>query len=422
MEAKPTKYRNVCLFEDTKHSDLKPLSHCRPAFDIRCGIYTPLERTRLFFSGANLSARVRPGFEKLALQCYGLGQAGNEPVELFINASALLGSDIAASIETFQGRDCVFIANGAVAACLCSSDGFRSKVIDAIGSGEIDAVSGSADVMECDVPFLAHAWDAVRHNSTMLHRDAKRFMPGCAADDAVIAPSVEIVDPRKVSIGSRARIGPGVVIDASDGPVIIEDDAVVMPQAVIIGPAFIGRGSRIKIAAKIYEGTSIGPVCKIGGEVEESVFHSYANKQHEGFVGHSYLAPWTNLGADTNTSDLKNTYSPVAMTIEGRKYETGMQFLGIVAADHSKSAINTMFNTGTCIGVGCNVFGAGFPPKFLPSFSWGGAETLEEYDINRFLETARIVMKRRGIELHDTEVEVYRNAFDNTAMQREKFQ
>jgi UDP-N-acetylglucosamine diphosphorylase/glucosamine-1-phosphate N-acetyltransferase len=151
----------------------------------------------------------------------------------------------------------------------------------------------------------------------------------------------------------------------------------------------------VKILAKIYGGTTIGPLSRVGGEVEESILHACVNKQHDGFLGHSYVCPWCNLGADTNNSDLKNNYANVRVSLEGREIDTGGLFAGLFMGDHSKAGINTMFNTGTVVGVGCNIFGADFPPKDIPSFTWGGAAGLVEHDFEKFCETASRAMARR---------------------------
>jgi len=194
----------------------------------------------------------------------------------------------------------------------------------------------------------------------------------------------------------------------------------VFPNATIEGPAFVGDDSRIKIGAKIYQGTTIGEVCKVGGEVEASIIHSHSNKQHDGFLGHSYLGQWVNLGADTNNSDLKNNYGTVKVYVEGEMVDTGSLFVGLMMGDHSKSGINTMFNTGTVVGVMCNVYGAGFPPKFIPSYTWGGAQELIEYELDKALDTARRVMARRDVQLTQAQEEMLRAVFELTRPLREK--
>jgi UDP-N-acetylglucosamine diphosphorylase/glucosamine-1-phosphate N-acetyltransferase len=155
-------------------------------------------------------------------------------------------------------------------------------------------------------------------------------------------------------------------------------------------------------------------MCKVGGEVEGAIIHSFSNKQHDGFLGHAYLGMWVNLGADTNNSDLKNNYGTVKVVIDGTQVDTGSMFMGLVMGDHSKSSINSMFNTGTVVGVSSNVFGSGFPPKSVPSFAWGGSEGMTTYEIERALDVARRVMGRRKVELTKAEEAVLRSVFEQT--------
>ncbi|MFQ5631881.1 MAG: glucose-1-phosphate thymidylyltransferase, partial [bacterium] len=170
--------------------------------------------------------------------------------------------------------------------------------------------------------------------------------------------------------------------------------------------------AKIKIGAKIYGGTTIGAVCKVGGEVEGSILHGYANKQHEGFLGHAYLGEWTNLGADTNNSDLKNNYKSVRVNVNGEIVDSGSTFVGLFMGDHSKSGINTMFNTGTVVGVSCNVFGSGYPKKYIPSFTWGGVDADEKYDLEKALETARAVMSRRNKQMTPAQEALLRRIYE----------
>ena len=191
-----------------------------------------------------------------------------------------------------------------------------------------------------------------------------------------------------------------------------------MSHSFIQGPASIGNDSIIKKGATVYHNTSIGEYCKVGGEVESSVILSFTNKQHEGFLGHSYLGSWINIGAGTNNSDLKNNYENITVLLNGKPVDTGSRFVGLIMGDHSKTAINTMFNTGTIAGVSCNIFGEGFPPRYIPSFSWGGSAFLKQYDIKKSLDVAEIVMKRRNRELTPEEENMLRKVFELTGKER----
>ncbi len=223
---------------------------------------------------------------------------------------------------------------------------------------------------------------------------------------------VYLVNKNNIKINRTAQIAPNCVIDGTDGPVIIDENVRIMPQSTIIGPAYIGKNSIVKIGAKIYHNTAIGDWCKVGGEIENSVIQDYSNKQHEGFLGHSFLGEWVNLGADTNTSDLKNTYSNIKIRIERTEIDTGRMFLGTLCGDHTKTGINSMLTTGTVVGICGILVREWFLPNFIPSFSWGGAKDSPIYKVEKALETARIVMKRRNKELLPEEEKLIRLEYE----------
>jgi UDP-N-acetylglucosamine diphosphorylase / glucose-1-phosphate thymidylyltransferase / UDP-N-acetylgalactosamine diphosphorylase / glucosamine-1-phosphate N-acetyltransferase / galactosamine-1-phosphate N-acetyltransferase len=422
----------ICLFEENSSGTLLPLTHINADFELRCGIFTPLERVRAAFPEARVLLSARLALADALAGRHGLAvNTRLDEADLFLSGRVLLDAAFLEALASLRGSDAVLESDGVTLAVAASSAEARAAITlhlrTALLRGELTGGHATApprgmpaDVRVVDAPVILHPWDLIEHNAAMLRADARFAPPGVHAT-ARISASAEIVAPENVSIGIGAVIGPGVVIDAGEGPVVIGDEVTVMPQAVILGPACIGHGSRIKTGAKICADTSIGPVCRIGGEVEGSIFHSFANKQHEGFVGHSYIGPWTNLGADTNTSDLKNNYGDIRVTLEGAPHSTGRRFLGTIMADHAKCGINTMFNTGTVVGVGSNVYGGGFPPKFLPCFSWGGADGLVTHDIDRCIATAAVVLARRGSVLDDAERALLRETFDRTAAQRRNF-
>jgi len=223
---------------------------------------------------------------------------------------------------------------------------------------------------------------------------------------------VYLVNKNNIQISRTAQIAPNCVIDGTDGPVIIDENVRIMPQSTIIGPAYIGKNSIVKIGAKIYHNTAIGDWCKVGGEIENCVIQDYSNKQHEGFLGHSFLGEWVNFGADTNTSDLKNTYSNIKIRIERTEIDTGRMFLGTLCGDHTKTGINTMLTTGTVVGICGILVREWFLPNFIPSFSWGGAKDSPIYKVEKALETSRIVMKRRNKELLPEEEKLIRLEYE----------
>ncbi len=265
------------------------------------------------------------------------------------------------------------------------------------------------NIKTSDIRLWNYIWELLEENPNAIKRDFEEYFYD--KDNFIVSePGVTIINPYQVWLGESCELKPGVIIDASEGPVIIDENATVMHNAVILGPAYIGKKTKIKVGAKIYEGTSIGPVCKIGGEVEETIIQAYSNKQHDGFLGHSYLGEWVNLGADTNNSDLKNNYKTVKIYFypEKQKIDSQTRFMGCVIGDHSKTGINSTINTGTVIGVGCNLYGKEIISNFVPDFSWGEYNSLKEYKLEKFLQTASIVKNRRKLELTENEKLLYK--------------
>jgi UDP-N-acetylglucosamine diphosphorylase / glucose-1-phosphate thymidylyltransferase / UDP-N-acetylgalactosamine diphosphorylase / glucosamine-1-phosphate N-acetyltransferase / galactosamine-1-phosphate N-acetyltransferase len=310
---------------------------------------------------------------------------------IFVNARALVNDRLADRLRQEgewilrQGDD---VIAARLAPRLIAGLAWESEALDF--STLADVETRTVD----DATVYGWIWDLIADNGARITAD---FEAIGARIDGTVMDGAMLVNPASIAIAEGAVVRTGAILDATDGPIVIERDAVIMPAAVIEGPCVIGRGTRIKIGAKIYGHTSIGPACKVGGEVENSIILGLSNKQHDGFLGHSYLGAWVNLGADTNTSDLKNNYGRIRVTLGGTEVETGRMFLGALIGDHSKTGINTMLNTGTVVGVAANIFGGGFPPKSIPSFSWGGADGLEAFRLDRALELARTVMARRAV-------------------------
>lgn len=246
-----------------------------------------------------------------------------------------------------------------------------------------------------DVKIMNYLWDSLDYVASSIQNDVQFFKSYSRFSKKQYYDSYAI-NESEIYIGKNVKIAPTVVIDASEGPVIIDDNAKIMPQSTIIGPCYIGKNCTIKIGAKIYEKNAFGDWCKLGGEIENSIIQSYSNKQHEGFLGHSYLCEWVNLGADTNCSDLKNTYSNITVNLNGKTVDTGRMFLGVLCGDHTKTGINSMFTTGTIAGICGILVRDWFLPNYIKSFSWGGKSDSPVYKVNKAIETAKIVMARRG--------------------------
>ncbi len=255
--------------------------------------------------------------------------------------------------------------------------------------------------------LLSFTWQMIEENPRVIEDDFQKSPFRGQSEETVVYPGVRMVGEESILIGEGVVIKPGAVLDASSGPIIINDDSAVMANALILGPTYVGHRSIIKGGAKILEGNSIGNVCKVGGEVDQSIFGNWTNKQHDGFLGHSYLGEWVNIGAGSNNSDLKNNYSPVRMWCAGMIRETGRQFLGLIMGDHTKVSIGTLFNSGTVVGFNCNVFGSEIVDKFVPSFSWGHGAGSSDYELEKALLTAQVVMERRDVKF----VKAYRELF-----------
>ena len=254
--------------------------------------------------------------------------------------------------------------------------------------------------------------DLIHDNDRLLRYDFEQFFHD-KDNFFETEPGVTILNPYNVWLGEDVDLKPGVIIDASDGPVVIDEEAVVMHNSVIIGPCYIGKRSVVKINAKIYQSCSIGPVCKIGGEVEGSIIQAYSNKQHDGFLGHAYLGEWVNIGADTNNSDLKNTYKNVAIYnyTTKNKIDSGTQFMGCLIGDHVKLGINSTINTGAVIGLGSNLWGRNLISDYISEFSWGEAGSLIRYRIEDFIQTAATVKARRKLKLGEAEIALFQRLF-----------
>lgn len=410
---------HVVLFEDEGYKNLYPLTLNHPVYSLRCGIALLGEKIRRAYRGATAGHHVRTNLASF-LEAY-LRKKKDDPQvnecrqdkALLVNGRALFSQELAEQIPV-DGPDTLYMKGDVVVAARLS--GAKLAAVDWNQPITLDRLP-SISRTETDAAVIIYPWDLVHQNGEEITREFKTLAkPG--EIEGTVYDNVYILGRENVYIAAGAKVKPGVVIDAEDGPVFIDENAKIFPNAVIEGPAYVGKKTAIKIAAKIYEGTSLGPVCKVGGEVEECIIHSYSNKQHEGFLGHAYIGRWVNLGADTNNSDLKNDYGNVRVTVGDKEIDTGSQFVGCTIGDHSKTGINSMLNTGTVIGLGCNLYGAGFPPKYVPSFSWGGAEGLVEYRIDKFIQVAKRVMARRGIELDPEEEDLLRKIHEMTADER----
>ncbi|MGC8594685.1 MAG: GlmU family protein [Candidatus Kryptoniota bacterium] len=418
---------DIYLFEDDGYRKLLPLVYFRPVYDLRCGILTLREKVEKLFPDANIYYGMREYLSDSFLEKNPHTRVNRRPEngsEIFlINGRTLAGTGLLNAIRNLD-QNTLLLRNNSIVAGRISIEHF-----DSIGKAiKENKVQGSDfpglkfKELSVDTGVIDFFWQLVSHNGDEIRSDFKLLFGGRGMIRGKVSEGVHMLGSENILIDEGAVVKPGAVLDAEDGPIYISKNARVLPNAIIVGPTFIGENSIIKAGAKIYENTSIGPTCKVGGEVEESIIHSFSNKQHEGFLGHAYLGSWVNIGADSNNSDLKNDYGNVKVYVDGEYVDTGSQFVGLTMGDHSKCGINSMFNTGTVVGVCCNIFGAGLPPKFVPSFSWGGADGFETYRIEKAIEVARRVMLRRKINLSPADQKLFQKVFELTDSERRAFE
>jgi UDP-N-acetylglucosamine diphosphorylase/glucosamine-1-phosphate N-acetyltransferase len=410
---------HICIVEHTENSSLHPLDHLRPIYDLRCGIFSLQEKLVRILKPQSVSYLVRPHLLPLMSveQQLRRESPGKADGIWFINARTVADSGLLTAIRKAGDRETALVnEEGFVAAYV------RLQRLKKGTKGRTGARQYAIDVPEVNIGTrtVRYPWELMHHTAEEIERDARLLKSG-SRFNAHVHKGAHLLSKHRIWSGKGTTIMPGAVLDAGKGPIILGARVTVMPLAYIEGPCAIGDNSVVKTGAKIYHGTSIGPHCKIGGEIEASVIQGYSNKQHEGFLGHSYLGSWVNLGADTNTSDLKNTYGPVRTFPDGKPVDTGMQFVGLTMGDHSKTGINVMFDTGTIVGTSCNIYGASLPPKFVPSFLWGTGNSYEEYELAKSLETARRMMSRRGINMSPAYEAAMKHVFTETRSSRSSF-
>ena len=287
---------------------------------------------------------------------------------------------------------------------------------------ELHQIAISAKSISWNNPFrqLRYKWDLFKMNGDEIHADFNRLCSG--RTPVPLPPGATVIgDPALVFLEKGASVQASV-LNTTSGPVYLAADAEIMEGCLVRGPLVLGEHAALKMGAKVYGPTTLGPHCKAGGELNNVVFFGYSNKAHDGFLGNSVIGEWCNLGADTNNSNLKNNYGLVDVYdyASARSEDSGLQFCGLMMGDHSKCGINTMFNTGTVVGVSANIFGSGFPPKFIPSFSWGGAEWIRTFLFDKAMEVARRMMERRGLVMSTAEEAMLRAVFDMEEANRKK--
>ncbi|MDK9701285.1 MAG: putative sugar nucleotidyl transferase [bacterium] len=271
--------------------------------------------------------------------------------------------------------------------------------------------------------LIKHPFDLLFRQESVIEKQiaiiAREYPEHAIGEQA--RPGIWVDSPERIFIHPSVKIGMQTFLDASEGSIWIDEGTVIEGNAFLKGPLAVGKKCTLRAGLKLYGPSSIGPVCKLGGEIQQTLWMGYSNKQHDGYLGTAVVGSWVNIGAGTNNSDLKNTYGPITITIAGERIETGEIHIGCLLGDHTKTSIGLQLNTGTVTGIACNIFGAGFPQTYIPSFSWGGADWLREHGLSKAIETARIAMSRRKKEFVPEIEQMFHYQFNQTIIEREKY-
>jgi UDP-N-acetylglucosamine diphosphorylase/glucosamine-1-phosphate N-acetyltransferase len=408
----------ICVFEDRGVALLDPLTLTRPAFDLRCGVSSLLEHQCRHFAAAETGALVRPALAELCRLAHP-GMAVNDPAWLrggptvLVNARWLPPAEPAADVAAHR----VALVGDQIAYAVLRPD----RHVDASAEDLDDWASRWRETLPQSVAggqMIAYPWDLVEQNAAALGRAVP---PGRGSTPARCPPGAAIVGPEdRLFIDPSAEVEPLVLLDTRKGPILIDREARVKAFSRLEGPCSVGQGTWV-LGAQV-SGSTLGPVCRVGGEVENSILHGYSNKAHEGFLGHSYVGEWVNLAAGTQVSDLRADYQPISMAVAGTVVPTGRTKIGAFLGDHTKTGINTLVNTGTSAGVFCQIFPSTLlPPRVIPSFcSFARGQLQQGPALSQLLATAATMMGRRGAALTDTLADFFRRLHEQTAPQRER--
>lgn len=405
---------HLCFFEDSKVVRFYPLALTRPLDQMRMGILTLAEKWEYILDIHHATRTLRPWLNGLFDSDKPL--AGEDYI--WINSRFVPHFKIAADVAALkpgQGLSCcdvpvVIRLNGdqTIREFEKMQDwmhGFEEHLANDGAAYPLQTISFEDVVYESTDRglLLDHPWDLFHHNASQIEADIRLIRPTRTLNHWA-NKNFFYVNADDVYVGSGAKLDPGIVLDASEGPIFIGEGAHIMAGALIKGPVAICEHSTVRMGAKIYSGTTAGPHCKLGGEVSTAIFQSYSNKAHDGYIGNSLIGEWVNIGADTNNSNLKNNYSAVKVYDweTGELKDSGLQFCGLFMADHSKTAINSMLNSGTVCGVSSSILTNNFPPKYIPSYAWVTDTGIDVFDYEKAVDTARIVMARRGVELTES--------------------
>ncbi|WP_047547720.1 GlmU family protein [Psychroserpens sp. Hel_I_66] len=384
---------NYILFDGPSRNNLLPFTFTRPVADIRVGILTIREKWEKHLGYSTTTVT-----EDYLSNKYPMVELDEN---VMINASYLPNKKLVETIKGLKENQAIFQGENVIAF-------FTKETQEEVDFETYNAIEFNEPILK-----IENTWDIFAINGDAIQEDFDLLTHDRTSQP--IPSSNNVLGSEHIFLEEGATLE-FATLNASSGPIYIGKDAEVMEGSIIRGPFALCEHATLKLGAKIYGPTTVGPHSKVGGEVNNSVIFGYSNKGHDGFLGNSVLGEWCNLGADTNNSNLKNNYAEVRLwdyQTEGFA-KTGLQFCGLMMGDHSKCGINTMFNTGTVVGVSANIFGSGFPRNFVPSFSWGGSSGFTTYLTNKAFEVAEVVMKRRGIEFSEEDKQILEHVFEET--------
>ncbi|WP_282180112.1 GlmU family protein [Maribacter stanieri] len=384
---------NFILFDGPRRDHLLPFTFTRPVSEIRVGIMTLKERWEAY---------LKVSVSSLTEEYLSIKYTVNlEESNVFIDASVLPSNELLKAVKALRAGERL-MSGELIIAYLAAV----SKSADELS--DFDVVEFEGGLVQ-----INNTWDIFDKNATILQSDFDFITKGRKSQP--ISSTNQLIHPERIFLEEGAKVEFSI-LNATDGPIYLGKNSEIWEGSLIRGGLALCNNAIVKMGGKLYGATTIGPYSKVCGEISNSVIFGYSSKGHEGYLGNAVLGEWCNIGADSNNSNLKNNYAKVRLWdyATERFEQTGLQFCGLMMGDHSKTAINTMFNTGTVIGVNSNIYVPGFPRNFVPSFSWGGASGFTAYQPAKAFDAAKVMMARRGVEFNDVEVDILTHVFEIT--------
>tara|TARA_B100001109_G_scaffold224303_1_gene197163 strand:- start:3743 stop:4927 length:1185 start_codon:yes stop_codon:yes gene_type:complete len=385
---------NFILFDENR-KNLLPFSYTRPISAFRCGILTLQEKWEKRIPEASFSNLTEDYLQLKYPVNY------DEQKNYYLSANLLSSDEIVESIHALMNNECLVDENQQLLAI---------RTDQKLSADQINSVGFTHKVFKGEAKKINQVWEIFTGNGNEIQKDFQLITKG---RESAPIPSNNILIGDQIFLEEGAKVQ-AATLNSTNGPIYLGKDAEIMEGSVVRGGLALCEHATLKLASKIYGPTTIGPHSKVGGEVNNSVIFGYSNKGHDGFLGNSVLGEWCNLGADTNVSNLKNNYASIKLWNYNKPgfVDSGLQFCGMMMGDHSKSGINTMFNTATVVGVSANIYGGGFPRSFVPSFAWGGSEKWMTFKFEKAMEVSERMMQRRNIELTEVDREILKTVFE----------